>query len=86
VRDLSFGGAKILVTGIAKFLENKKATLKLLRGETSEEMQIPGEILRVENVEGRKDIVVIALKFPDDPPLNFKLMINGYLTSVRKGA
>lgn len=86
VRDLSFGGAKILVTGIAKFLENKKAALKLLRGDTSEEIQIPGEMLRVENVEGRKDIVVIALKYTDDPPMNYKLMINSYLTSVRKGA
>ncbi len=86
VRDLSFGGAKILVTGIAKFLENKKAALKLLRADTSEEMTIPGDILRVENVEGRKDIVVIALKFSGDPPVNYKLMINGYLTALRKGS
>jgi hypothetical protein len=86
VRDLSFGGAKILMTGIAKFLDKKKASLKLLRADTSEEMQIPGEILRVENVEGRKDIVVIALKYTEDPPMNYKLMINGYLTAVRKGS
>jgi hypothetical protein len=86
VRDLSFGGAKILMTGIAKFLDKKKASLKLLRAGTSEEMQIPGEILRVENVEGRKDIVVIALKYTEDPPMNYKLMINGYLTAVRKGS
>jgi hypothetical protein len=85
VRDLSFGGAKILVTGIAKFLENKKAALKLLRVDTSEELHIPGEILRVENVEGRKDIVVLALKFTDDPPMNYKLMINSYLTAIRAG-
>jgi hypothetical protein len=84
VRDLSFGGAKILVTGIAKFLVHKKASLKLQRAEPPEEMQLPGEILRVENVEGRKDIVVIALMYTEDTPVSYKLMINSYLTTIRK--
>jgi hypothetical protein len=84
VRDLSFGGAKVFVTGIAKFLANKKAALKLARGESAEEISIPGEIMRVENVEGRKDIVVLAIRFADDPPVSYKLMINGYLTAIRK--
>jgi len=84
VRDLSFGGAKILVTGIAKFLVHKKASLKLQRVDTTEEIQLPGEILRVENVEGRKDIVVFALMYTEDTPMSYKLMINSYLTTVRK--
>jgi hypothetical protein len=86
IRDLSFGGAKVLVTGIAKFLKNKPAALKLVRAEVPEEIQIPGEILRVENVEGRSDIVALAILYTEDPPLSYKLMINGYLTAVRKGA
>jgi hypothetical protein len=84
VRDLSFGGAKVLVTGIAKFLSHKKATLKLIRGDPSEELQIPGEITRVENVADRKDIVALAVEFTQDTPITYKLLINGYLTSVRK--
>jgi hypothetical protein len=84
IRDLSFGGAKVLVTGIAKFLVNKKAALKLVREDTSEEIRITGEILRVENVEGRADIVALALRYTEDPPLSYKLMINAYLTAVRK--
>jgi hypothetical protein len=86
VRDLSFGGAKVLVPGIAKFLANKKASLKLVRSDSSDEVTVPGEIMRVENVEGRKDIVVIALCFSGEPPVSYKLMVNNYLTGVRKGS
>jgi hypothetical protein len=86
MRDLSFGGAKVLTTGIAKFLTDKKASLKLSRGDPPEEITIPAEIMRVENVEGRKDIVVLALQFSQEPPISYKLMINGYLTAVRHGS
>jgi hypothetical protein len=86
VRDLSFGGAKVLTTGIAKFLTDKKASLKLSRGEPPEEINVPAEIMRVENVEGRKDIVALALRFSQDPPIGYKVMINGYLTAVRHGS
>jgi hypothetical protein len=86
VRDLSFGGAKVLTTGIAKFLTDKKASIKLSRGDPPEEINVPAEIMRVENVEGRKDIVALALRFSQDPPIGYKVMINGYLTAVRHGA
>ena len=86
VRDLSFGGAKVLVSGIAKFLENRKASLKLIRSDASEEILVPGVIARVENVEGRKDIVALALKFDENLPVTYNLMINAYLTSTRRGA
>ncbi len=86
VRDLSFSGAKVLATGIAKFLTDKKASLKLSRGDPPEEFSIPAEITRVENVEGRKEIVALALQFSGDPPIGYKLMINGYLTAVRHGS
>jgi hypothetical protein len=83
VRDLSFGGARVLVPGVAKFLEHKKASLKIARGDSSEEMTIPGEIARVESVEGRRDIVVLGIHFTD-PPMSYKLMINGYLAGQRR--
>lgn len=86
VRDLSFGGAKVLVSGIAKFLVNKKASLKLIRTEGAEEVMVPGVIARVEDVEGRRDIVALALKFEDDPPVSYKLLINSYLTGQRPGS
>jgi hypothetical protein len=85
VRDLSFGGAKVLVSGIAKFLVNKKASLKLVKSDSQEEMTIAGQVARVENVEGRKDIVAIALRFTGEAPVTYKLMINNYLTATRKG-
>lgn len=86
LRDLSFGGAKVLVSGIAKFLEKKKVALKLSFGDPAEEAQIAGEVLRIEAVEGRKDIVAIGIQFGEDLPISYKMMIHDYLGSLRKSA
>jgi hypothetical protein len=85
VRDLSFGGARVLVPGVAKFLANKKITLTITRGDSTEDLVVPGEIMRVEDVEGRRDIVVLGIRFSEDPPMSYKLLINSYLTTLRKG-
>jgi hypothetical protein len=86
VRDLSFGGARVLVPGLAKFLLNKKIALKIARGDSSDEISIPGEILRVEAVEGRRDIVVLGIQFTGELPMAYKLLINAYLTGLRKSS
>jgi hypothetical protein len=84
VRDLSFSGAKVIMAGIAQSSASAQVTLTLSRLDSSEALAIPAEILRVENVEGRADIAVLALQFAGDPPIAYKLMINSYLTAVRK--
>jgi len=84
LRDLSFSGSKVLVSGIAKFLEKKKVVLKLSYGDPPEEIQIPGEILRVEDVEGRKDIVALGIQFGDQVPINYKVLIHEFLGTQRK--
>jgi hypothetical protein len=84
LRDLSFGGAKVLVSGIGKFLANKKADLRLQYGDPAEEFVIPGTVLRIEEVEGRKDFVALGIAYGKEVPLGYKAMINSYLTSIRK--
>jgi hypothetical protein len=86
LRDLSFGGAKVLVSGIAKFLEKKKAVLKLSFDDPPEEAQIAGEVVRADAVEGRKDIVALAVLFGDQVPINYNVRIHDYLGSLRKSA
>ena len=82
LRDLSFSGAKILIVGVAKFLINKSAILKLSFRNQEDLFNIPGETLRFEAVEGRKDIAAIAMQFEESKvPLGYKMVINNFFKS-----
>lgn len=85
LRDLSFSGAKVIILGVAKFLVNKQATLKLELLDPVETVQIKGTILRFEEVEGRTDIAAYAMKFEDDGvPMEYKMRMNNFLRGQRK--
>jgi len=80
IRDVSFSGAKVIIFGVAKFLLNKEAVLRIELEENSEIIDIPGLIIRHEPVEGRKDIAAFALLFQEDQiPMKFKVIMNEYL-------
>lgn len=82
VRDVSFGGAKVVILGLAKFLVNKQANLRLTLTETDEEVDVPATVVRFEAVEGRSDIAALALQFDTETiPMKYKLMISGFLNS-----
>jgi Tfp pilus assembly protein PilZ len=85
LRDLSFSGAKVIILGVAKFLVNKAAFLKLDLLDPAETVQIPGKILRFEEVEGRSDIAAYAMKFEDEQvPMEYKMRLNNYIRGMRK--
>lgn len=80
LRDLSFSGAKVIIQGIAKFLINKECVLGLVRHDGAP-MIIKGKTIRHEEVEGRKDLAAIAIHFHEDSvPMEYKKMINSYIT------
>ncbi len=81
IRDLSFSGAKVVISGIAKFLLNKECLLHL---QTVEQriFNIPALIVRNEPVEGRKDLTAVAIQFNEEQvPIEYKVLINDYLKS-----
>lgn len=85
VRDISFGGAKILIPGIAKFLSGRSIVLKPILIENGKTLEIPGTIVRADELEGRKDITVAAIQFDASRiPMEFKTLINEFLTQLRK--
>lgn len=87
IRDLSFGGAKLIIVGLAKFLVGKDCLFRLDMEEPRETLEIPAKIVRYEDVEGRKDLTAIALQFDDKTvPMSYKLHINNYNPSLRKGS
>ena len=84
LRDLSFSGAKVLTAGGARDLDQKSVTLRILKGEQSDEVTLTGIVKRIEEVEGRPDILALGIQFTAEPPMSYKIMVSGYLSSARK--
>ncbi|MBR6295449.1 MAG: PilZ domain-containing protein [Treponema sp.] len=85
IRDLSFGGAKVMVLGLAQFLVGKTVQLNLEFTDPSEVLNMEGKIIKAIPVEGRKDIFAVSIKFGETAAaLSYKIHINAYLSSLRK--
>lgn len=85
--DISFSGAKIFMVGIANFLINKDVTVRFTFEDPSAVFGIKGKSLRAEHVEGRKDLVAIAIQYyPQTIPMMYKMYLNKYFSVVRKSS
>jgi len=85
IKDLSFGGAKLLLVGIPKFLVKKQVALRLDFVDTGEIVSVPGIIARSEFLEGRKDIAAVHIQFaPESVPMPYKSHINTFITNFKK--
>jgi hypothetical protein len=79
LRDLSFGGLKIIIMGNPKYLVNKTAGVRLALS-SGKSIDVKGVILRFEPVEGRKDLAALAIKYDAEKvSFEYKMMINDYL-------
>ncbi len=77
LKDISFGGTRIIISGIAKFLKDKKVSVNLKIEDFEKPVKISGVIRHCDDVEGRKDLTIIGIKFDVDKiPMIFKTMIN----------
>lgn len=84
VRDLSFSGAKVIIFGVAPFLVNKEAVLRIELEDPEDVLDIRGKVIRFEAVEGRSDIAAFAISFHEDSvPMKYKMRINNYLKQSR---
>lgn len=79
LRDVSFGGAKFIMMGVAPFLKGKETVLKLDFEEPSTSMSIRGHVVRADQVEGRKDLVAVAMEYDFDVvPVAYRMCLNRY--------
>ncbi len=84
LRDLSFAGAKIIISGLGKFLVNKPGHLNF-EIEDMAPLSLGGEILRYDEVEGRKELSSIGFKFNETVvPIEYKMRISDYLVRKQK--
>lgn len=85
LKDISFGGACIMLVGIPKFLENKSIDLRLFFSDTNEKIALKGLIKSADFLPGRKDISIVHIEYDvDEIPMSYKFHINSYITSYQK--
>jgi hypothetical protein len=86
LRDISFSGAKLIMMGVAKFLVDRESSLRIDFQDPRESFLLRGKFLRSENVEGRKELIALAMQFDESAvPMGYKMRINDYLGSIRVG-
>jgi hypothetical protein len=84
LRDLSFTGVKVIMVGVEKFLVNKDVALRLDFEDPKENYFLKGKFIRAELVEGRKELVALALLMDEGAiPMGYKMRINEFLSQVR---
>jgi hypothetical protein len=84
LRDMSFAGSRLIMIGVAKFLVDKEAALRFDFDDPRESFLVKGKFARAENVEGKKEMVVLAMEFDEAVvPMGYRIRINEYLNTVR---
>jgi hypothetical protein len=84
LRDISFSGAKIIMMGVSKFLVNKEAAIRIDFEDPRSSFLLRGKFVRTEEVEGRKELIALALQFDETQiPMGYKIRINDYLGQTR---
>lgn len=85
LRDISFGGAKVIIFGVPGFLVGKQAEITMKFEDPDQLVTIPGKVLRFEEVQGRKDLAAFAIQFTEGAiPVEYNLRLNGYFRSAKK--
>jgi hypothetical protein len=84
LRDVSFGGAKVLVAGLAPTVAGQPVGLKVTRAEGGEQVALWGEVARIEEVSGHPEILALGIKFLGDPPVAYKMMLSSFLSGGRR--
>jgi len=84
LRDVSFSGTKIIMMGVSKFLLDKEASVRIDFNDPRESFTIKGKFIRAEDVEGKKEMVALALNFDEKTvPMGYKIRLNDMLTTTR---
>ncbi|MDR2136083.1 MAG: PilZ domain-containing protein [Treponema sp.] len=86
LRDISFGGARIIIQGVVKFLLDREAALRIDFDDPRESFLVNGKFTQAETVAFRKDMVVLNLAFNEGQiPMGYKVRVNEYLATIRPG-
>ena len=84
LRDISFSGAKLILVGLKAFIIKQIVMVRFEFEEPRETIYVRGVVVAVDEIEGRKDLVVARILYDEKSvPMAYKLRINNYITDVR---
>lgn len=84
LRDLSFSGTKLILVGLKAFIIKQIVMVRFDFDDPRETIYVRGVVVAVDEIEGRKDLVVARILFDEKSvPMAYKLRINNYITDVR---
>ncbi|MDR3191993.1 MAG: pilus assembly protein PilZ [Treponema sp.] len=84
MRDISFSGVRIVMMGVLKFLLDKEASIRMDFNEPRQSYLIKGRFTKAENVESRKDLLVLYLAFDETAiPMGYRIRLNDYFSVIR---
>ncbi|MDR0586739.1 MAG: PilZ domain-containing protein [Treponema sp.] len=84
LRDISFSGAKLIMMGVAKFLVDRETALRVDFDDPRESFLLKGKFIRSEAVEGRKELIALAMQFTGETiPMGYKIRLNDYIGMSR---
>jgi hypothetical protein len=87
LRDLSFSGARVVVSGKPATFADKVVSLRFAPGDQAPELTLPARVNRVDEVGGgRKEILTVSAEYTGEPPMSYKLLINSYVSTLRRAA
>ncbi len=80
--DISASGVMAIGVKAFKFHLNKTLLVKFNSGTNN--WQIPGKIVRIDNIPGRNDVVLIGIELAGESiPVSFKMQIENYLKTLK---
>ncbi|MDR3335711.1 MAG: PilZ domain-containing protein [Treponema sp.] len=80
LRDISFGGARLVIMGVAKFLVDKDSALRVDFDDPRASFLIKGKFIKAEPVEGRQDLLAVDIEFTEAHiPMGYKIRLNDFL-------
>jgi hypothetical protein len=84
LRDISFSGAKVVIMGLAKFLEEREVALTIDFEDPASSFSLKGRFVRSEIVEGRRELLAMVIAFDEALiPIGYKIRINNYISQIR---
>jgi len=86
LRDLSFSGCRVIITGKPETYANRSASLRITVGDQAPDITLAASVRRVDEVGGRREILTVSLEFSGDTPMSYKLLINSYISTLRRAA
>jgi hypothetical protein len=84
LRDLAFGGARVLLLGIHRQLTTKNALIRLEFDDMEKPLNLPGMINEITQVNGESNMAMAILQYQESMvPMAYKIRINNYLSRSR---